>query len=183
MEIWWSRLSGISIITHRFCYYFCWLPNSLGEQNTNWNWPQYYWKWVHCSFNLNKIIDFIYESYEISWRFIWTTDKIYSTLLHCMVKYWNLYHCYKDLKCYSKDKAYCHKSIITFDVLLVTEQLYWTQLIPPNRWHIFPQIPLDKRASATCGIILWGDNLFLEIQSSFTITTVSGGVWEYQNGN
>ena len=30
--------------THRFCYYLCWIPNSLGEKNTNRNSPQYYGK-------------------------------------------------------------------------------------------------------------------------------------------
>ena len=74
-------------------------------------------------------------------------------------------------------------SIISFDVLLVMEKLSLTQLIPPNRLQIFSQIPLEKRFSTTYRISLWGGNLFLEIHSSFTITTVSGGVWGYQNGN
>ena len=67
-------------------------------------------------------------------------------------------------------------SIITFDVLLVMEQLSRIQLVPPNTLQTFSQIPFEKRSSATCGISLWDGYLFLEIHSSFTTTTVSGGV-------
>ena len=37
------------------------------------------------------------------------------------------------------------------------------------------QSPSEKIFSATFGISLWGGDCFLEIQCSFTITTVSGG--------
>ena len=73
-------------------------------------------------------------------------------------------------------KSILPSRFITFDILLVMEQLSLTQLIPPNRLQKFSQIPLEKRASTIFGISLWDGNCFLEIHYLFTITKVSRGV-------
>ena len=67
-------------------------------------------------------------------------------------------------------------SIISFDVFLVMEQLSWTKLITQNRLHIFSQSSLEKRASANCGISLWGNNCFWDTTLIYYYYSFRGSV-------